>query len=183
MLDDDPGLVGEVASWLMGRDEIGMVFARDALVPELPGTLPLSAVNLEHSRAADLVYVARSSDAPDAHGLPGSGQFTGGVPVGGGMHGGLNRYELNTVLMIAAGGLGGGVVDTRPCGLIDIAPTILDLLGCSSGAMDGGSLVAEPPTDGRPEPESHSAGHGDFRQSLSLWRRGRATFIREGGRC
>ncbi|CAM5274888.1 hypothetical protein FALB51S_00260 [Frigidibacter albus] len=103
-LHDEAGLVPDLAAWMMAQPEIGMVFARDDLLPRVPGALPLSVVKLDHARAPSLFYVMRSDNGPDHFGLPGRGLKTGGVAVGGGMHGGLNRHEMATVLQAVAAG-------------------------------------------------------------------------------
>ncbi len=103
-----------------------MVFADPDVVP---GALSPAAVHQTHARSAPLLYVMRSRDGPGPGGIPGIGVYTGGVPLGGGMHGGLNRYEMNTVLGIAVPDGRRGEIDDTPASLIDIAPTVLDLLG------------------------------------------------------
>ena len=127
-LDGDAGLVAAACDWLMARDDIGMVLARDDLADALPGTLPMSLVQHGHPRGPELFFLMRSSDAPDHWGLPGQGGLIAGVPLGGGMHGGLNRYELNTTLIVNVPG-GRRGVDVTPVGLVDIAPTVCALLG------------------------------------------------------
>ena len=180
MLTDDTALPGSVAQWLMQRDEIGMVFARDDLVADIEGALLLSLVNLNHTRAPELMYVMRSSDAPDPYGLPGTGLMTGGVPVCGGMHGGLNRHELNTVLMInAPDGRQGDV--HHACGLIDVAPTVLGLLGAPADGM-GGRYLDDRPEDLQHEITTHRAQWREFQQTVELAQRGDVRFILQGGR-
>jgi hypothetical protein len=129
------------------------------------------------------MYVLHSSPEPDSHGLPGLGLITGGVPVGGGMHGGLNRHELNTVLILGgAASRNGAEMSRAPAGIIDIAPTILDLLGLApSATMRGMSLIA---VDGgeQPDTETHEAGAGTFRQRLTVARRGGHLFPVHGQR-
>lgn len=179
--DDDPALRAEVAAWLMARPEIGMVFARDDVASSLDGVLPLSLVHLDHPRAPDLVYVTATDDAENAHGVPGRALVTGGPPVGGGVHGGLHPHELSTVLMIAAPGAAAGMRDDRACGLIDVAPTVLSLLGLPVDGMDGAPL----PLDAGPSDctlESHEARAGAFGQRLT--RRGKPgrMFLHAGGR-
>ena len=127
-LDGDMALVRDACDWLMGRDDIGMVFARDDLAPGLPGALPQSLVMHGHARDPELFFLMRSSDDADTWGLPGQGGLIAGVPLGGGMHGGLNRYELTTTLVVQAPDARQGR-DAGPVGLVDIAPTIADLLG------------------------------------------------------
>lgn len=183
MLADDPGLAAAAANWLMGRDEIGMVFARDEIADGIPGAFPHSLANMDHPRAAELVYVMRSSDAPDRYDLPGTSLMTGGVPVGGGMHGGLNRYELNTVLMVSAPGGASGTMTEEPCGLIDIAPTALALLGVPSDGMDGSALDLARVGTGEWEELETNAGHGAFQQAMRLRRAGGRTFVMDGGRA
>lgn len=178
-LRDEAALVPALAGWLMGRPEIGMVFARDDLMPLVPGALPLSAVNLDHARAPSLFYTMHSEDGPDRFGLPGHGLMTGGVAVGGGMHGGLNRNEMATVLQLAIPEGPRGIHDDRPCALPDIAPTVLALLGLPSGAMAGTSLLAEA---GPVEVNRLTAEHLDFRQVLERRRGAGAWMLDRGGR-
>ncbi|MEL6234564.1 MAG: alkaline phosphatase family protein [Pseudomonadota bacterium] len=180
-LTGDHGALRAAADWLMGRPEIGMIFARDDLVAELPGTLPLSAVHLTHPRTAELKYICRSDSGPDHYGLPGSTVITAGPPVGGGMHGGLNRHELNTVLMVAAPGAPGGRRDDRPCGLIDIAPTVLSLLGLPAEGAQGAALPIEPMPAAVETDHLHAAREG-FEQHLTRKVIDGRAYLHEGGR-
>ena len=110
-MSSDPGLITELGRWLMQRDEIGMVFADPDLVE---GALPPQVVHQTHARSANLLYVMRSDETPGPGGIPGIGVYTGGVPLGGGMHGGLNRYEMNTLLGVSAPDARSGEVDQIP---------------------------------------------------------------------
>lgn len=179
-LSDDPGLVRDLAAWATARPEIGMLFARDP--DAAPGALPLSAVGLDHDRAPPLMWVAVDEQAEDRWGFQGRGVFTGGVPVGGGMHGGLHARELNTTLIVSAPEGGRGLHDPRPCGLIDIAPTTLALLGVEADGCDGAAL----PLDGAPaaaQTQTLEAGVGDFRQRLTLRMLDGRRYLGEGGRA
>lgn len=133
---------------------------------------------------ADSHYVPRSGTEVDAHGLPGLGQITGGIPVGGGMHGGLNRHEINTVLILGDTARGGPPrVNEAPSGIIDIASTVLDLLGLDAPAsMRGASLKAADTREVAAPIESFEAGIGSFRQRLSVRRRGNHQFPVHGSR-
>ncbi|WP_295537286.1 alkaline phosphatase family protein [uncultured Thioclava sp.] len=180
LIDPDPRLAARAAGALMERDEIGMVFVRDDLVSGIPGALPLSLVHHTHARSPELFYVMRSDERPDHRGIPGRTVCSGGPPVGGGMHGGLNRYEMNTVLMISAPGMERGLVTSSPCGLIDIAPTVLDLLGEEQSTMQGRSLRCDlaPGTT-----EEHSAAHGGFAQVLERRSIAGRSYLQQGGRA
>ena len=167
----------------MARPEIGMVFSRDDVAPAIAGAPPLSAVALDHARAPDIVYVAPCEDEADRWGLPGRGLATGGPPAGGGMHGWLNRRELATVLMVSAPEGAGGVENPRPCGLVDIAPTALALLGLDGSGCDGAAL----PPDGEAAPPVAAseivAERPGFRQRLLRRAIDGRRYLSEGGRA
>ncbi len=186
MMDGDLERRDRIARWLMERDEIGMVFtpSDDPVHGTVPGTFSLSLVGLDHARQPELVYVLRSGTETDAHGLPGLGLITGGVPVGGGMHGGLNRHELNTLLVLGGAAQGGAATRiASPAGIIDIAPTILDLLGLPAPAgMKGASLMNPDLRRLAPAHEVFETGSGVFRQQLTVTRRGGHLFPVHGGR-
>lgn len=173
-----------IAAWLREQDLLGMLFsaARNEVEGEVKGSFALPLVDLGHCRQPDLVYVLRSGNASDAYGNPGLGLITkADVPVGGGMHGGLNRYELNTVLMVQGEGFEPGLIEQGPSGIIDIAPTVLGLLGLAPAAsMVGHSLAM---TNGMElRPRTFETGAGGFRQKLDIVDRGGARFVRQGGR-
>jgi arylsulfatase A-like enzyme len=176
----------QIARWLMQRDEIGMVFtpSDDPVRGAVDGTFSTTLVGLDHARQPELVYVLRSDTGLDPHGLPGLGLITGGVPVGGGMHGGLNRHEVNTVLILGGAAQGGAPGQTAvPAGIVDIAPTVLDLLGLPVPAgMRGASLMQDEVRRRACDIETVEIGAGAFRQRFSLMRRGAHAFPVHGGR-
>jgi predicted AlkP superfamily pyrophosphatase or phosphodiesterase len=174
----DPSLIVDLGRWLMQREEIGMVFADPTLVA---GALPPSAVHQTHSRSAPLLYVMRSDVTPGPGGIPGIGVYTGGVPLGGGMHGGLNRFEMNTVLSFALPDGRRGEVDDAPASLIDIAPTILSLLGLTIGG-DGRVLPLFEPEQEDAVVETLRASSGSFEQQLVRSRVAGQDYLIEGGR-
>jgi arylsulfatase A-like enzyme len=101
------------------------------------------------------------------------------------MHGGLNRHELNTMLAIGRPAAGGtGVIDERACGIIDIAPTLLDLLGLQpASTMRGCSLLTAGAPPAAQLSRSHTAGIGGFRQHLTVAGSGDRVFAIHGGRA
>jgi phosphonoacetate hydrolase len=184
VLDADMDRRDAIARWLMEQNEIGMVFmpSDDPLRGTLEGTLPSSLLGIDHARQPELLYVLRSDDSADQHGHPGLGLITGGVPVGGGMHGGLNRHELNTVLMLGGAASRTSGTFAVPCGIIDIAPTILDFLGLAPlPGMEGSSLLGVDSTDTGIS-EEFAASSGAFRQSLRRSKRGGRFFLTHGER-
>ena len=186
MLDGDRDRSAAIARWLMQRDEVGMVFtaSQDPVLGAVEGTFSTTLVGLSHPRGPDLVYVLRSDTRPDGHGLPGCGLITAGdVPLGGGMHGGLNRHELNTVLMLSGAAARAPATTEAAAGLIDIAPTILDLLGVAAApSMVGRSLIAEEMRTAEAPVETCETHKDGFRQRLDVRRRGNHIFPVHGER-
>lgn len=174
----DPGLISDLGRWLTGRDDVGMVFADPDLVD---GALPLAAVHQTHPRSPDLVYIMRSDRGPGPGGVPGIGVYTGGVPVGGGMHGGLNPFEMNTVLAFSVPDGRRAAIDDAPASLIDIAPTISDLFGLGLDA-DGRALPLFEPGREDVAYETLKASCGAFEQQLVRARVSGCAYLIEGGR-
>ena len=167
----------------MEQPEIGHVFSRgrNEVEGEIDGTLALGLMGKGHARQADLMFVLKSDLSQDRYGLPGLGLMTpGDVPVGGGMHGGLNRHELNTTLVVGTAGGESGGVSSAPAGIIDIAPTLLDLLGLAPAtSMQGRSLVRPARSEARRT--SFSASRNGFTQHVDFVEEDGRRFILGGG--
>lgn len=151
----DAVLAPQVADWLAMQPWCGPLLARDPAILPAGAALPLSLLGSAHRRSADLVVTFAGSEAADEWGLPGHAPFDApDVPEGGGMHGGLHRAELATVLVLQGGPARRGAVAEAPCDLTDIAPTVLHLLGLGTDGMEGRALreAWEPATDAPPSP-------------------------------
>ncbi len=171
-----------VAQWLSEQPFVGGLFssARNENGGQAPGSLPHSLVGLDHARQPDLVYVLKTSAAKDPFGWPGLCSISGGdIPIGGGMHGGLNRYELNTTLMLSAPDVAANAVDANPRGIIDIAPTILALLDVPTAETMIGRSLTLPPAEMREV--RRDASLGAFRHGMTVFRGpGRRLILGEG---
>lgn len=136
----DPARIALLAEWLQAQDFVRLVLARDPT--GLPGVLPMDPLGAAHERAADLAFIFWGSPAPDRYGLPGRALIElADIPEGGGMHGGLHRQELATVLALMGPKIHAGAVSETPCDLTDVTPTILALLGIGSDGCDGVPLA------------------------------------------
>jgi len=175
--------IERISDWLMEHPTVGHVFSRDrnGVEGEIAGTLSLSLMNTGHAeRQPELMFILKSTLEADQYGLPGLGAMTpGDVPLGGGMHGGINPHELNTVLVLGdASGHGG--VSQEPAGIIDIGPTVLGLLGLQPAATMMGRNLAVPTREEARELR-HSAGRGAFAQHVDVVEQDGRRFILGGG--
>ncbi|WP_137125217.1 alkaline phosphatase family protein [Roseomonas sp. HF4] len=139
----DVALAPQIAAFLATQPWAGPLLARDpAILPE-GSAFPLAALGSAHARSADLVATFAGSEAADEWGLAGTAPFDApDVPDGGGMHGGLHRAELATVLVMQGGPFRGGAVAQEAADLTDIVPTLLHMLGLGTEGMEGAPLMA-----------------------------------------
>lgn len=111
-----------IARHLLAQPWVGMVATRDGR-PE--GTVPLPLLQLDHPRAPDVaISYAWTADANE-HGVPGTVGSPGSLA---GDHGGASPYEMHNTLIATGPGFRQGAVSERPAGIVDLAPTILELL-------------------------------------------------------
>ena len=91
--------------------------------------------------------------------------ITTGGGRGGGTHGSLSRYDMNNTLVASGPDLKRGLISDIPSGNIDLAPTVLDILGITvPPSMDGRVLrEAYAKFDG-PKPLIREQRHGAIRR-------------------
>ena len=179
---DDRSQIERIAAWLMEQPAIGHLFSRgDGEEGEIPGTLSLGLIGAGHAaRQPDLMFILKSSLDADPYGLPGLGAMTpGDVPLGGGMHGGINRHELNTVLIVSGNEIAGGHVSQDPAGIIDIGPTILGLSGLGKAESMVGRDLSRPAVE-EPRIRRFEAGRGAFAQQVEIAEQDGRRFILGG---
>ncbi len=184
--DANADRISAIARWLTRQDWIGSVFAPDLI--DLPdGVLPRSALLSDHRRSAHVLYTLRSDARTSAAGLSGTTLYDGGLERGAGTHGGLSRAELHTVLTLGGSAIRPGMSDW-PSGIVDIAPTILAMLGAGGiESMDGRvlteALTAHTPSTESRSSESWEAASPGYAQRLARLRMGEHVWLDEGGRA
>jgi phosphonoacetate hydrolase len=188
LLDGDASRLQALGAALMEMPETGLLFCGTGEdgEPVISGAFDRALAGAEHSRAPDIYWVGRSSPEADQHGLAGAGVYTTGVnvPVGGGMHGGLNPFEMNTVLAFGGAAMPAAMVNDH-ANLTDIAPTVLAVLGIDRPHTMTGRPLERVLGKTAPEPREIrlEARSGDFSQYLVLAADdGRQSFPLSGGR-
>jgi len=178
--------IAAIARWLTRQDWCGNVFAPD-LIDRPEGVLPRGALLSDHRRAAPVLYTLRADPRASTVGLPGTVLYDGALERGAGMHGGLSRAEMRTVLLLGGSRIRPGLSDW-PAGIVDIAPTLLALLGVAGGETMDGRVLSEaidgaaPPTAARTS-ETWEAMAGAYAQRLARLRLGGHVWLDEGGRA
>ena len=134
VLDHREDIIRKTVETLQTSDFTGVIFSK----LELEGTFPLSAVHYPGgTNAPDLVVSMRWMPERNDHGAPGMIVATGGGK-GGGTHGSLSRYDMHNTLVAAGPDFRRGFISDTPSGNIDVAPTVLHVLGLKPREpMDG----------------------------------------------
>jgi arylsulfatase A-like enzyme len=173
-----------LATWLMARPWCGALLSADEL-GSIDGALPASLLGPVGPRSPELTMSFRWEPRTNAAGYPGFAYSTSGAP-GLGQHGAMTRHEMRNTLIARGPRFKRGVRVESPSGNVDVAPTVLRILGLSAG-MDG--RVLEEALDGRPDgvewsSETHRAerrlASGVFRQQVVLSSVGETTYVDEG---
>lgn len=127
----DPQVVRTIARWLQEQPWCGSLFTagKNAVEGVVPGTLARSLVLNDHARTGDIVYVMRTDEETDEHGIVGGGFDDSKILPGHGTHGGLSQHELRNVCVMHGPAFREGFENQLPSGTIDLMPTILHLLG------------------------------------------------------
>lgn len=131
------GLVDFLHAWAPAA----VVFSGAPGRTPLDGTLPLEAVGGGGPLAPDLLVALDWSDATNEHGYAGRSAENGSTNLAS--HGGLSSWEIRNTLLLAGPGLRGGFRDPLPVGNVDLAPTLLQLLGLPIPPTMRGRVLAE----------------------------------------
>ena len=161
--DSDPRVLERLARWLVAQPWTGALVAGHAEGAAL-GLLPGDLLGLAGPRAADVVLSFRWDSTRTPNGFAGFADSAEGAP-GLGTHGSGSPHELRCVLVASGPSFRRGIVSELPSGNIDIAPTVLRLLGVTTDvALDGRPLVEglraaadeSPRASGPSQHEAHS---------------------------
>ena len=173
----------KLVEWLQQSDFAGVIFSRTTLA----GTFPLDAAAIATKDAPDVVMAFRWKEAKNQFGTPGMIAADWQRMAGAGTHATLSRFDMHNTLIIAGPDFRRGTVDDLPTGNVDLAPTILEILGIKAPPMDG-RVLAEAMID-RPAAEksrtetleaSREFPHASWRQHLKISRVGQTIYFDEG---
>ena len=135
VVERDESVVRRLVEFLQTTDFAGVIFSRQ----KMEGTLPLESVGYSsaNNNSPDIVLSFRWTSDRNDYGAPGAMVSSGGAR-GKGAHGSLSRYDMNNTLVASGPDIKKGLVSDVPSGNIDLAPTVLWLLGVEPiNPMDG----------------------------------------------
>ena len=151
----DPKRTAAIVEFLQRQPWCGVVFTKGRQggpdhEGSIAGTFSLEHVHLGgHERSADIVFTFPWTSALNRHGVPGTDQnqvagtaTTGPVQVAAGNHGGIGPWTVRNTMLAWGPDFKRGAVIRTPTSNVDVAPTLLHLLGlrADAAAMDGRPL-------------------------------------------
>jgi predicted AlkP superfamily pyrophosphatase or phosphodiesterase len=176
-----------LVEFLQQSDFAGVIFTKQGL----PGTFHLNDAKIDNPHAPDIVMAFRWNDSKNQFGTPGMIDADWQRAAGEGTHATLSRFDMHNTLVAEGPDFRRGQMDDLPTGNVDLAPTILHILGIKPPQeMDGRVLseamvnVDQVPAGGKTETKMIEAkkdfAAGTWRQSLRISRVGSTIYFDEG---
>lgn len=151
VIERDEPVIRRLVEFLQTADFTGVIFSR---LP-IEGTFPLerAGYNSTNSTAPDVIISLRWNANRNDYGVPGMITSAGGTR-GKGTHASLSRYDMNNTLVAFGPDIKKGHISDVPSGNVDLAPTVLWLLGVEPAKrMDGRVLHEALVTSKEPAPK------------------------------
>jgi arylsulfatase A-like enzyme len=153
--------VAPIVRFLQKQDWVDTIFTRDG-ASRLDGTFPLSAVHGNNpQRGADIVFTLAWASETNPHGAQGthtihSGTRTGPLEGVGSGHGGLNPWLVRNTLIAWGPAFKTRTKVKAPAGIVDVAPTVLSMMGLEKGLKMEGRVLREALEGGPGEPRTET---------------------------
>jgi len=138
----DQARVAAIVAALQGRPEVGAIFTRPApgggAAGVVPGTLSFDIARWNHPRSGDILVSANWTNNANAAGFKGTTTQKG---VAG--HGSSSPWDIHNTLMAAGPDFRERATSDLPTSNVDLAPTLLRLLGFPSAPSMTGRVIEE----------------------------------------
>jgi len=195
VIGHDAAVTHRLVEFLQQTDFAGVIFTREPM----DGTFTLDKAKINPPSVAAATSSAASNEpGPDVEMAfrwnENKNQFgTAGMidadwqrAAGKGTHATLSKFEMHNILIAAGPDFRNGLTSNLPSGNVDLAPTILAILGIKSGPMDG-RVLSEAMTNAaswKSEIQTIEAAKkfptGTWRQHLTISRVGPTVYFDEG---
>jgi arylsulfatase A-like enzyme len=183
----DVTVMRRLVEFLQQSDFAGVIFTKQAL----PGTFRLDEAKIDNPHAPDVVMAFRWNESKNQFGVPGMIDADWQRPAGEGTHATLSRFDMRNTLIAAGPDFTRGQTDDLPTGNIDLAPTILHILGIkapqgidgrilSEALVNTDRLLAGTNAETKTIESKKDFAAGTWRQSLRISRIGSTIYLDEG---
>jgi arylsulfatase A-like enzyme len=181
----DTAVTRRLVEFLQQSDFAGVVFTKEPV----KGTFAFDQAKIGTVHEPDVEMAFRWTDSKNQFGIPGMIDGDWNRQAGKGTHATLGRFDMHNTLIAAGPDFRAGQTDDLPTGNVDLAPTILRILGLKSEREFDGRILSEAMVEGRaalPKPETETIEatrefpSGTWRQSLRISRVGSTIYLDEG---
>jgi arylsulfatase A-like enzyme len=181
----DATVVHRLVEFLQQSDFAGIIFTNEPL----PGTFRLDQAKIDNQHAPDIVMAFRWNGAKSQFGVPGMIDADWQRAAGKGTHATLSRFDMHNMLIAAGPDFRRDEVDDLPSGNVDLAPTILRILGITAPETMDGRILSEAMVDAttpKPDVETKTVevtkdfAGGTWRQTLRISRVSSTIYLDEG---
>ena len=185
VVQHDAAVTRRLVEFLQQSDFAGVIFTKEPM----QGTFGLDQAKIDNQHAPDVVMAFRWNDSKNQFGIPGMIDADWQRGAGKGTHATLSRFDMHNTLVAAGPDFRHGQVDDLPTGNVDLAPTILRILGITSPQQSDGRILSEAMVNTntltlKPEIQKIEATKdlpaGSWRQALQILRVGSTTYLDEG---
>src|SRR5207249_6569546 len=187
VVGQDATVTRRLVEFLQQSDFAGVIFTKQGL----PGTFHLNDAKIDNPHAPDIVMAFRWNDSKNQFGAPGTIDADWQRHAWEGTHASLSRLDMRNTLIATGPDFRRGQTDDLPTGNVDLAPTILHIVGIKAlQEMDGRILseemvnVDQVPAGAKAETKTLEAKKdftaGTWRQSLKISRVGSTIYLGEG---
>jgi arylsulfatase A-like enzyme len=187
VIGHDVTVTRRLVEFLQQSDFAGVIFTKESM----EGTCGLAQATIQNDHGPDVEMAFRWNDSKNQFGVSGMIDADWQRKAGEGTHVTLSRFDMHNTLIAAGPDFRQGEVDDLPTGNIDLAPTILRILGIKAPNKMDGRILSEamingdPATAGlKPETKTIEAKKdlptGTWRQKLKISRVGATTYLDEG---
>ena len=150
VVEHDAAVIHRLVDFLQRSDFAGVILTRTAQA----GTFTLAQAQIDAPTAPDVMAACRWNDQPNEFGV--AGQITSdiGRKAGQGTHSSFDPHDMNNTLIASGPDFRRGWTDETPSGNIDVAPTILWILGLKAPHPMDGRVLQEALTGSRKRPSA-----------------------------
>jgi len=140
VIGHDKKIVTDVVRFLQSWKFTGVIFTRD----NIPATFPLKLAHLDSPEAPDVVISLRWSNDTNRFGVPGAVVADGtSYKPAQGAHVTLCPFDMHNTLIAAGPDFRAGLKSDLPSGNLDVAPTVLHVLGVKPKQKLDGRVLYE----------------------------------------
>lgn len=184
VIEHDAPVIARLIDWLQHSDFAGVIFTRE----KFEGTFPLESIRANTTDAPDVMVSLRWDAKRNRFGIPGQIVTDAARKAGEGSHASLSEFDVHNTLIGAGPHFRHGFKSYLPSSNIDLAPTILHLLGLEAPHKFDGRILSDamPGESTRLRPVSETleatrkVDSGMWRQHLRITHLGETTYFDEG---